>query len=115
MDAAAAAAAEGGGGAKAAPKTRARPPPKKRLRRDKNSDDDDDDGDARPRTAKQQKTKSRPNHKPNITARLFKWLMEHQHEPYPSEEEKKDMAGDTGLTMNQINDWFINARRRYLK
>ncbi|ORY48712.1 hypothetical protein BCR33DRAFT_714432 [Rhizoclosmatium globosum] len=61
------------------------------------------------------KTKSRPNHKPNITARLFKWLMEHQHEPYPNEDEKKSMAADTGLTLNQINDWFINARRRYLK
>ncbi|KAJ3020153.1 UNVERIFIED_CONTAM: hypothetical protein HDU68_010327 [Siphonaria sp. JEL0065] len=61
------------------------------------------------------KTKSRPNHKASITAHLFKWLMEHQHEPYPSEEEKKDMTVDTGLTMNQINDWFINARRRYLK
>ncbi|KAI8614306.1 homeobox KN domain-containing protein, partial [Chytriomyces sp. MP71] len=50
----------------------------------------------------------------NVTALLFKWLMEHQHEPYPNEEEKKMMSVETGLNLNQINDWFINARRRYL-
>ncbi|KAJ3026163.1 UNVERIFIED_CONTAM: hypothetical protein HDU68_006119 [Siphonaria sp. JEL0065] len=89
------------------------------------NDDLDDDTYSNPTSSKgtpnsscrqsKSKTKSRPNHKASITAHLFKWLMEHQHEPYPSEEEKKDMTVDTGLTMNQINDWFINARRRYLK
>ncbi|KAJ3072977.1 hypothetical protein HDU98_002459 [Podochytrium sp. JEL0797] len=58
-----------------------------------------------------EQAKKRANHKPDITARLFKWLMEHQNEPYPNEEQKKSMAANTGLTHNQINDWFINARR----
>ncbi|KAJ3265692.1 hypothetical protein HDU77_004222 [Chytriomyces hyalinus] len=61
-----------------------------------------------------QQRKCRPNHRPNVTALLFKWLMEHQHNPYPSEDDKKSMSADTGLTYNQVNDWFINARRRYL-
>ncbi|KAJ3350484.1 hypothetical protein HDU83_009684 [Entophlyctis luteolus] len=52
---------------------------------------------------------------PKVTEYLFHWLMEHQHEPYPSEEEKKEMTEHTGLNLNQINDWFINARRRYLE
>ncbi|KAJ3118803.1 hypothetical protein HDU96_008527 [Phlyctochytrium bullatum] len=60
------------------------------------------------------KTKSRPNHRPDVTASLFSWLMENQGNPYPSEEVKKSLAAATGLRMNQINDWFINARRRYL-
>ncbi|KAI8828879.1 homeobox KN domain-containing protein [Chytriomyces cf. hyalinus JEL632] len=61
-----------------------------------------------------QQRKCRPNHRPNVTALLFKWLMEHQHNPYPSEDDKKSMCAHTGLTYNQVNDWFINARRRYL-
>ncbi|KAJ3136732.1 hypothetical protein HK100_001434 [Physocladia obscura] len=59
--------------------------------------------------------KSRPNHNPKVTEYLFQWLMSHQHEPYPNDEEKRAMATDTGLSLNQINDWFINARRRYLE
>ncbi|KAJ3333361.1 hypothetical protein HDU76_008986 [Blyttiomyces sp. JEL0837] len=58
--------------------------------------------------------RSRPNHKPSVTAVLFKWLMEHQSDPYPTEEVKRALGHATGLTLNQINDWFINARRRYL-
>ncbi|KAJ3215850.1 hypothetical protein HDU67_010270 [Dinochytrium kinnereticum] len=60
------------------------------------------------------RNKSRPNHRPDVTASLFSWLMENQQDPYPSEEVKKSLAAATGLRMNQINDWFINARRRYL-
>ncbi|KAJ3070765.1 hypothetical protein HDU98_006223 [Podochytrium sp. JEL0797] len=80
-------------------------------------DEDGEDSDEYPskKSKKAMLSKRRPNHKPDITARLFKWLMEHQHEPYPNEEQKKAMSADTGLTLNQINDWFINARRRYLK
>ncbi|KAI9324904.1 homeobox KN domain-containing protein, partial [Zopfochytrium polystomum] len=58
--------------------------------------------------------RQRPNHKPHVTATLFTWLMKNKQDPYPGESEKKMLAEETGLTMNQVNDWFINARRRYL-
>jgi hypothetical protein len=69
---------------------------------------------AKQAAAAKAKQKSRPNHKPTVTAALFKWLMEHQTDPYPNDVAKRELAGQTGLTLNQINDWFINARRRYL-
>ena len=37
-----------------------------------------------------------------------------QH-PYPTEEEKKQIASKTNLTLIQVNNWFINARRRILQ
>lgn len=47
--------------------------------------------------------------------RLFSWLVEHLREPYPSEEEKMMLAVETGLSRTTVNNWFINARRRYVK
>lgn len=43
------------------------------------------------------------------------WLFQHIVHPYPTEEEKKVIAGQTNLTMLQVNNWFINARRRILQ
>eukprot|EP00038_Savillea_parva_P010904 m.193670 g.193670 ORF g.193670 m.193670 type:complete len:364 (+) comp18983_c0_seq1:373-1464(+) len=49
------------------------------------------------------------------TTILKQWVMEHHDHPYPDEDEKDDLALRTGLRISQINNWFINARRRFLK
>ncbi|KAK0408131.1 hypothetical protein QR680_003790 [Steinernema hermaphroditum] len=43
------------------------------------------------------------------------WLFQNLTHPYPSEEQKKQLAADTGLTILQVNNWFINARRRIVQ
>ena len=48
------------------------------------------------------------------TSVLKKWLFEHWFHPYPAEEEKAILCNQTNLTLNQINNWFTNARRRIL-
>ncbi|XP_041373353.1 homeobox protein PKNOX2-like [Gigantopelta aegis] len=43
------------------------------------------------------------------------WLFQHIVHPYPTEDEKRQIAGKTNLTLLQVNNWFINARRRILQ
>lgn len=43
------------------------------------------------------------------------WLFQHIGHPYPTEDEKKQIAAQTNLTLLQVNNWFINARRRILQ
>ncbi|EPS40290.1 hypothetical protein H072_5904 [Dactylellina haptotyla CBS 200.50] len=49
-----------------------------------------------------------------VTDLLRNWLHAHLHHPYPTEDQKLELVSQTGLTMNQISNWFINARRRRL-
>uniref|UniRef100_A0A915C704 Homeobox protein unc-62 n=1 Tax=Parascaris univalens TaxID=6257 RepID=A0A915C704_PARUN len=43
------------------------------------------------------------------------WLFQNLTHPYPSEDQKKQLAHETGLTILQVNNWFINARRRIVQ
>ncbi|CAG8675785.1 9174_t:CDS:2 [Dentiscutata erythropus] len=59
--------------------------------------------------------KKRRGNLPKATTALLKdWLARHKKHPYPTEEEKQDLAKETMLNLQQISNWFINARRRHL-
>ncbi|KAI4349896.1 hypothetical protein L6164_010439 [Bauhinia variegata] len=46
---------------------------------------------------------------------LMNWWNTHYRWPYPTEEEKLKLAEITGLDQKQINNWFINQRKRHWK
>ncbi|CAP68902.1 uncharacterized protein PODANS_7_8640 [Podospora anserina S mat+] len=58
--------------------------------------------------------KRRGNLPKETTDKLRAWFVAHLHHPYPTEDEKQELMRQTGLQMNQISNWFINARRRQL-
>lgn len=58
--------------------------------------------------------KRRGNLPKPVTDLLKAWFRTHQSHPYPSEEEKQLLMCQTGLTITQLSNWFINARRREL-
>ncbi|XP_071834756.1 homeobox protein Meis1-like isoform X3 [Apostichopus japonicus] len=72
------------------------------------TEEDDDEKAAR----RQKKRGIFPKSATNI---MRAWLFQHLTHPYPSEEQKKQLAQDTGLTILQVNNWFINARRRIVQ
>ncbi|KAA8526538.1 hypothetical protein F0562_008259 [Nyssa sinensis] len=46
---------------------------------------------------------------------LLDWWSRHYKWPYPSESQKMALAESTGLDQKQINNWFINQRKRHWK
>ncbi|XP_054801005.1 homeobox protein knotted-1-like 1 [Prosopis cineraria] len=46
---------------------------------------------------------------------LLQWWNSHYRWPYPTEEEKLKLSEMTGLDQKQINNWFINQRKRHWK
>jgi len=64
---------------------------------------------------KQKKQKKRGIFPKMATNIMKAWLFQHLTHPYPSEEQKRQLATETGLTILQVNNWFINARRRIVQ
>ena len=59
---------------------------------------------------------------PASRSTLKAWMQEHffpseshPHGPFPTPAEKEALADQTGLSVNQISDWFVNARARWWK
>jgi hypothetical protein len=58
-------------------------------------------------------SKRRPNHSAQVRKILLAWLEEHKQHPFPTVKEKEILMEKTGLDLKQLDNWFINARRRY--
>ncbi|KAJ6372596.1 hypothetical protein OIU76_026997 [Salix suchowensis] len=48
----------------------------------------------------------------DTTSHLKAWWQTHSKWPYPTEEDKARLVQETGLQLKQINNWFINQRKR---
>ncbi|CAJ0582197.1 unnamed protein product, partial [Mesorhabditis spiculigera] len=75
----------------------------------------------KPQNQNSTQTRKAPAKKPRgifpkpATLIMRTWLFQHLTHPYPSEEQKKQLANETQLTILQVNNWFINARRRIVQ
>jgi hypothetical protein len=68
-----------------------------------------------PQKPKYRNTGRRMNFPSHVREHLKMWLMLHQNDPFPTDSEKNKLCKETGLSKDQLNNWFINGRRRYLK
>lgn len=48
----------------------------------------------------------------DTTSVLKSWWQQHSKWPYPTEDDKAKLVEETGLQLKQINNWFINQRKR---
>jgi hypothetical protein len=44
---------------------------------------------------------------------MSRWFSEHSSHPYPTEQDKKALAAAANLREDQVNNWFVNVRKRY--
>ncbi|CAI5721037.1 unnamed protein product [Peronospora farinosa] len=46
---------------------------------------------------------------------LVAWFLAHKDNPYPSSDERVEIADKTGLAEQQVRNWFANMRKRHWK
>ncbi|KAL4227549.1 Homeobox protein Meis2 [Mactra antiquata] len=103
-------------------------PKTKGIKRERDSDGDDNsrgsegstadgdtEGSGKPAGKGTKRQKKRGIFSKTATNILRAWLFQHLQHPYPSEDQKKQLGAETGLTILQVNNWFINARRRIVQ
>jgi hypothetical protein len=44
---------------------------------------------------------------------LTEWLLKHSTNPYPSMDDKATLSAKSGLSTQQVQNWFINMRKRH--
>lgn len=49
---------------------------------------------------------------PTHIIKAYEWLSKYYHNPYPTLREKKEIIGSAKVSIKQLNDWFVNVRRR---
>jgi len=91
------------------PKVKKTKTPRRRL-----VDEEDSDSSSSPASSQPSDTKKRSRLPARSVALFRQWLFNHLDSPYPSEEEKEELAQKAGLKITQVNNWFTNARRRIL-
>ncbi|KAM0723797.1 hypothetical protein Q7P37_000787 [Cladosporium fusiforme] len=59
------------------------------------------------------RSSKRSSSRSNIGTRPLRlWFSSHFDRPYPTEDEKENLAQESGLSKTQVSNWFSNARRR---
>lgn len=55
---------------------------------------------------------SRPIFDARVTAVLKRWFHAHIQDPYPCADTKQALANETGLSYDQVQQWYVNTRNR---
>lgn len=55
---------------------------------------------------------TRPKLSASARDKMEKWFNDHFENPYPTDEEKKNLAEECGIHLNQVNNYFGNRRMR---